>query len=389
MERSNASKILEVALYRATSMYPALINIFSVLKVVYTDKVPTMGVDKYARLVVNEEWLEQNQQYMQGLLLHETLHLFFNHHLIQEKHDYEPIRFNIAGDIHINSVIDDEGLALPDGCCRNTTFNLPENLCTEEYYHLLEKKMKSNDKMIAISFGGGDGKSGSGDMLNDEELQKELDKLSPDHLTSEELNEQVQETYHNLAEGKQAGSMTSHLADFAREQLKPKVNWQSILQNRVRTCETTVYKLRERDNYKRPSRKTCWGGGAILPKKSGKQLYTVLSFDTSASITPELLNQFLSEVKGALQYSEVKRCYLWNTKVYWSGTDKDLQENVETLYQTGGTEGDCMKQVGEDIKSDIYIHFTDGYLNYPTGMKGTHLAIVWEGDEIKEVRNIK
>lgn len=189
--------------------------------------------------------------------------------------------------------------------------------------------------------------------------------------------------------GKLAGNMTSVLADFAREQLKPKVNWQTILQNRVRTCETTVYKLRERDNYKRPSRKTCWSGGAILPKKVGKQLYTVLSFDTSGSITHELLSQFLSEVQGALQYSEVKRCYLWNTEVYWKGSDKDMQNSIEDIYQTGGTDGDCMRQVGEDVKSDIYIHFTDGYLEYPTGMKGTHLAIVWEDDEIKEVRTIR
>lgn len=185
MEKNNKgeSNILEVAMYRATSSYPALINIFGTMRIVYTDKVPTMGIDKYNRLAVNEKWLEENQQYAQGLLMHECLHVFFNHHLIQEKHDYEQLRFNIAGDIHINSVIDDEKLALPEGCCRNTMFDLPENLCTEEYYHLLEDKVKNKQKMIAISLGGkgkgkGDG-NGSGDMLNDEEIQKELDKLAP------------------------------------------------------------------------------------------------------------------------------------------------------------------------------------------------------------------
>lgn len=386
MKRSRAEELVEVALYRATSSYPALINIFGTMKVVYTDKVPTMGIDKYNRLAVNEEWASENEKFMQGLLVHECLHVFFTHHLIQEKQGYEQLRFNIAGDIHINSVIDDERLALPSGCCRNTTFNLPENLCAEEYYHLLENNVKK--MTVAMSFGASGGGS-SGDMLNDEETQKELDKLAPDHLTTEELNEQVQESYENLVNGKSAGSMTSKLADFAREQLKPKVNWRTVLQNRIRTCETTVYKLREKDNYKRPSRKTCWGGGAILPKKAGQQLSMVLSFDTSGSITHTMLNQFLSEIKGAIQYSEIKQCYLWNTKVYWKGSEKELSNSIEKIYETGGTDGDCIKQVGESIKSDIYIHFTDGYLEYPTGMKGTHLAIVWENDEIKEIRSLR
>lgn len=372
MEKNKASKLMEVTLYRATSNYPALINIFGTMKVVYTDIIPTMGIDKFNRLAVNAMWIVNNQQYMMGLLLHECLHSFFQHHLIEEKYGYDQEKFNVAGDLHINNIIDTEGLELPDGVLRHTNFKLPPQLCAEEYYHLL----KGNPK-------------GERDMLNDQNTLDELDKLAPDHLTTEELNEQVQECYHKLAEGMRAGSMTSTLTDFAREQLKPKVNWKTILQNRVRSCETTVYKLREKDNYKRPSRRTRWEGGVILPKKAGKQLSLVMSFDTSGSITPELLNQFLSEVRGALQYSDVKRCFLWSDTVYWEGSEQELLSNIEKIYQMGGTEGDCMRQVGESIKSDIYVHFTDGYLDYPTGLKGTHLAIVWGNDEIKEIRSIK
>jgi predicted metal-dependent peptidase len=225
-------------------------------------------------------------------------------------------------------------------------------------------------------------------MLTDERIQKKLDKICPDHVSTEELNESVQDTYRKCAEGEGCGNMVSELTAFAREMLKPKVNWRTVLQNAVRTAETTEYKIREKDNYKRPSRRTKWGGGVILPKKAGQKLNIVMSFDTSGSISHELVNQFMAEVKRALQFSEIKKCYLWNTSVYWSGSEKDMQRDLEKIFQSGGTDGECLVEIGEDIKADLFIHMTDGCFTYPNQVRGKHLAIEWDNNEIKKVRKI-
>ena len=77
--RSEAEEILSRAIQTVVFQYNAYAPIISSFRVVYSEMVPTMGVDKYARLVVNPKFLVENRAYAQGLIIHETLHIFMGH----------------------------------------------------------------------------------------------------------------------------------------------------------------------------------------------------------------------------------------------------------------------------------------------------------------------
>ena len=74
-----AEQIVNKGIQEVVFKYNAYAPIISSFRIVYTDLVPTMGVDKYARLVINPDFVVENQAYIKGILIHEVLHIFFGH----------------------------------------------------------------------------------------------------------------------------------------------------------------------------------------------------------------------------------------------------------------------------------------------------------------------
>ena len=74
-----AEEIINKAIQEVVFKYNAYAPIISSFRIAYTDKIPTMGVDKYARLVINPGFVVDNQAYMKGIIIHEVLHVFFGH----------------------------------------------------------------------------------------------------------------------------------------------------------------------------------------------------------------------------------------------------------------------------------------------------------------------
>ena len=113
-----AEEIINKAIQEIVFKYNAYAPIISSFRIAYSDIIPTMGVDKYARLLVNPEFVVKNQLYMKGVIIHEALHVFFGHTndtrsklAFSEDAEHNKIA-NIAEDCAINQFIQE---SLPKG----------------------------------------------------------------------------------------------------------------------------------------------------------------------------------------------------------------------------------------------------------------------------------
>ena len=380
-----AEEIINKAIQEIVFKYNAYAPIISSFRIAYSDIIPTMGVDKYARLLVNPEFVVKNQLYMKGVIIHEALHVFFGHTndtrsklAFSEDAEHNKIA-NVAEDCAINQFIQE---SLPQGAVRPETLremletNVEYNESSEYYYDLI---MANKDKLPQQQ---GNVMCATGDM-NTGEIQDALEKMGIEHISQEEVNDKVLQTANEIC--KSQGYQYGRLAEFAREMMNPKVDWRPLLQATIRNAEKKVWNIHSKQTFKRVSRRS---GQILIPKRNGQKISVALSFDTSGSISCDMVNQFLSEVKECMKFSEIKECALWHTENYWYGSPEELERNIEKVFESGGTDERCMGNAEQHCKADLYIHFSDGFHgdNYGFENPQKNMEILWDGNEIKEIR---
>lgn len=397
-----AEEIVNKAIQEVVFKYNAYAPIISSFRIVYSDLIPTMGVDKYARLMINPEFVMKNQAYIKGVIIHETLHVFFGHTsdtrsklAYTEDAEHNKIA-NIAEDCAINQFIKE---SLPDGAI--TPYSLREMLGgnvnvdyqqSSEYYYDLIMNNKQEQKQKGKGKGkGGDGEQQQGigndmcstDEMNTQKIQDALDKMGVEHISQEEVNDRTLQTAQEIC--KSQGHQYGGLVDFAKEMLDPKVDWRPLLQATIRNAEKKVWAIHAKQTFKRVSRRS---GQVLMPKRNGQKISVALSFDTSGSISQDMVNQFLSEIQNCLKYSEIKECALWHTDNYWYGSPEELERSITKVFESGGTDERCMGNAEQHCKADLYIHFSDGYHGDNFGFEHPqkNIEIIWDGNEIREIR---
>lgn len=387
-----AEQIINKAIQEVVFKYNAFAPIISSFRIAYTDTVATMGVDRYARLVINPDFVVENQNYMKGVIIHEVLHVFFGHtsdirsKLAYKDDDPQHNKIaNIAEDCAINQFISEN---LPQGAItpavlkemlsnKSPNINIEYSQTAEYYYEKiinnLDQTQQAQMKNVVCST----------DEANSGAVQDQLDKMGIEHISQEEVNDKVLDTAKQIS--KSQGYMYGALSKFALEMLNPKVDWRPLLQATIRNAEKKVWTIHSRQTYKRVSRRS---GQILIPKRYGQKISVALSFDTSGSISSDMVNQFLSEVKSCMKYSEIKECALWHTSNYWYGSPEELERRIEKIFESGGTDEKCMGIAEHHCKADLYIHFSDGYHGNEYGFKNPqkNIEIVWDGQEIKEIR---
>lgn len=394
-----AEGIVNKAIQEVVFKYNAYAPIISSFRIVYSDLLPTMGVDKYARLMINPKFVMENEAYIKGIIIHETLHVFFGHTsdtrsklAYTEDAEHNKIA-NIAEDCAINQFISEN---LPEGAINPGTLSkmlkgvyVDYNKSAEEYYDLIVENMEKENKGNGKGGKGGEGEIqlGNGmcstDQANTKAVQDALDKMGIEHMSQEEINDKALQTAQEIC--KSQGHQYGGLAQFAKEMLDPKVDWRPLLQATIRNAEKKVWTIHAKQTFKRVSRRS---GQILFPKRNGQKISVALSFDTSGSISQDMVNQFLSEIRSCMKYSEIKECGLWHTENYWYGSPEELENKIEEVFEWGGTDEGCMGNAEKHCKADLYIHFSDGYHGDNFGFEHPekNMEIIWDGNEIKEIR---
>ena len=212
----------------------------------------------------------------------------------------------------------------------------------------------------------------------DEEMLNTLGKLLDDHVdwennsgngqptySKEELRairDEIREATMQAAQAAGAGNTPAGVARLIKELTEPKMNWREIIRQQIQSIVRNDY------TFMRPSRKG-WHMNAILPGTNfSETIDVVLSFDTSGSMTNEMMRDILSEVKGIMDEFKDFHIKVWcfDTQVY-NEKDFDGYNSDEFLeYQVmggGGTSFEVnwtyMKE--HDINPKKFIMFTDGY----------------------------
>ena len=222
--RYEAEEILGKAIQTVAFQYNAYVPIISSFRVVYSDMIPTIGVDKYARLVVNPKFLVENRVYAQGLVIHETLHIFMGHTsdkrdklVYTDDQDHNSI-VNVAEDCAINQFIRE---SLPKGAIKPSTLSVKLNTSlsyneTAEYYYdkIMENLNNRQSGQDGQDKNNGDGQNPfsngnpcSTDLVNGQEIQDKLEQMGIKHVSEEEINDRATDVAKQIS--KSQGSQVS------------------------------------------------------------------------------------------------------------------------------------------------------------------------------------
>lgn len=153
---TTVQRLLTKAKLRLRSWVPYLTHIFSMMRTVETDEVPTMAVDQANRLYCNQQFMESlTPMEVAYALLHEVMHVVLSHcrrfKAVAPQHtEQERYTWNLAGDLVIQQILarhhglsEPAGIVRLDGCIPNTQVKflsipgLVAGMTIEQYYGLL------------------------------------------------------------------------------------------------------------------------------------------------------------------------------------------------------------------------------------------------------------
>jgi predicted metal-dependent peptidase len=327
------------------------------------EKMTTAAVDG-KHLWYNPAYINTlTKEELQFVVAHEILHCVYNH--FGRRYDRNPKIYNVASDLVINAILMNDGMTKTKRGVFDENYL---NWTTEDVYDDLIKKGDGDGKGGAGSeetmdyhpgdegYPGGDADSEDGDGLSDEEREKIANDWRDNVIQAAQVA---------------AGNIPAGLQRFIQNLTDPKMDWKQMLQMHLQSCVRTDY------TWMRPNKRT-FGQGITLPSMDLDDMIEIcVAIDTSGSVSPDMLSDFLSEIKGVMdafsQYKIHIACF--DTSVHNPQTfecEDDLMEY--DLQGFGGTDfmawwNFAKKQpwIG-DVRKCIF--FTDGYPYGEWGIDG-------------------
>ncbi|MER5630416.1 vWA domain-containing protein [Streptomyces nitrosporeus] len=287
----DTTKLL-AARYRAAADRPYLASALYALTVVESERVPTMGVDRYWRCYVSPAFVDRTPvAELAGVWVHEVAHLLRDHHgragRLPAADQRDRLRVNVAQDCEINDDLLADGLALPPGRVEPRLFGLADGQLFEAYLPGLPAFPEIHDcgpgahgQPVEWEAGGKGGPTRIG--------PAEADALR--RRTAEEMR----------AHTRARGTLPGGWKRWADEVLEPAVDWRQMLAGAVR--EAAAWAAGAVDyTYRRPSRRGAALRGVVLPSLRRPLPRVAVVIDTSGSMGEEELGSALAEVTGVLR----------------------------------------------------------------------------------------
>ena len=324
----------------------------------YTD-----GINKkYGRTFL--QTICPTQPEVNGLILHENLHIGLRHHLHGAdmfKEDGE--KANKAADYVVNDMITEiskkypELVQLPRGGLYDPQYH---NMSMREIYKLLKSKKGGGG-------GGGkpdkEGEKGSGSGGGEYEFDKH-DFGKP--MTQEEAKEMDGKIDRAIREGALlAGRLGIDLPRSVTDLLNPVIDWKKELADFV----TSSCKGKDEYTWRKFNRRLI-SNDIYLPTVENETIgEVVVAIDTSGSIGQEQLNAFASELVSICDAvsPDAVRVLWWDTKVHGEQLFTDNYDQIGSMLKPLGGGGTRVSSVAEyinkkKINAECVLVFTDGFL---------------------------
>ena len=304
------------------------------------------------------------QPEVNGLILHENLHIGLRHHLhgadmFREDGD----KANKAADYVVNDMITEiskkypELVQLPKGGLYDPQYH---NMSMREVYKLLKSKKGGGG-------GGGkpekEGEQGSGSGGGEYEFDKH-DFGKP--MTQEEAKEMDGKIDRAIREGALlAGRLGIDLPRSISDLLNPVIDWKKELADFV----TSSCKGKDEYTWRKFNRRVI-SNDIYLPTVENETIgEVVVAIDTSGSIGQEQLNEFASELVSICEAvsPDAVRILWWDTKVHGEQLFTDNYDQIGSMLKPLGGGGTRVSSVAEyinkkKINAECVLVFTDGYL---------------------------
>ncbi len=211
-------------------------------------------------------------------------------------------------DMEINDDLKNEKVTLPPGGVYPSSYEFPDGELVEQYYERLIEKRDGGGG------GGGfllkiDGPAGGqcGSCAGGEAGPWELGAPSDgNHGVSEAAGELIRlKTAEDIVAelesgGKSRGTVPSSLERWAREKLKPKVDWRKVLGGLLRQTVADIAGLVDY-SYSKPARRQSVSNGIIFPALRHPLPLVAVVIDTSGSMSEHELAIAVTEVGGILK----------------------------------------------------------------------------------------
>lgn len=296
---------------------------FSVLvsntPIVETQVIPTAATNGTS-IMYNPQWIDTlTRKEVIGVLLHEVLHLALNHVYRGNKFP-NPKKANIAADYIVNQIVLEvfkDKSYLPSYGMFDAKLAM---LSLEEIYDTIPDPPESKQVNVCLrSDLSEDGEDPSSDQIA--ATQKEWESLLEQAAMAQEMSD-----------SKEPGT-GSKLLDMILDRYRdPTIPWDQLLE---------IYFQKSIDSYidwEMPDRR--WLGthpNVYMDTLSGRKVKAHVYLDTSGSISDDLLEQFLNEVKDLSERMGVElHAYDFDVNLYVH----DLHENK--VKGRGGTDFDCI-----------------------------------------------
>ena len=304
------------------------------------------------------------QAEVNGLILHENLHIGLRHHLhgadmFREDGD----KANKAADYVVNDMITEiskkypELVQLPKGGLYDPQYH---NMSMREIYKLLKSKKGGGG-------GGGkpdkEGEKGSGSGGGEYEFDKH-DFGKP--MTQEEAKDMDGKIDRAIREGALlAGRLGIDLPRSVTDLLNPVIDWKKELADFV----TSSCKGKDEYTWRKFNRRLI-SNDIYLPTVENETIgEVVVAIDTSGSIGQQQLNEFASELVSICDAvsPDAVRVLWWDTKVHGEQLFTDNYDQIGSMLKPLGGGGTRVSSVAEyinkkKINAECVLVFTDGFL---------------------------
>ena len=317
------------------------------------ERMTTAAVDG-KRLWYNPEFIKTlTKDELMFLIGHEILHCVYDH--IYRRFDRDPQIYNMAADYVINAILMDDGFVKPKIGLYEEKYL---NWITEDVYDDLIQNNASPKPTLDHHPGDpgypgeGEGGNGSGE-----------EESGNGGMTDEEKRKLQDEWRDNVIQAAQAaGDVPLGIQRLIRELTEPRMDWKQMLQMHLQSCIRTDY------TWLRPNKRT-FGQGITMPSMDLDDMVEVaIAIDTSGSVSQEMLQDFLTEVKGIMDSFSAYKIHIacFDTQLHSPATFESEDDLLTyELAGFGGTDfmawwrwAEQQPWVG-DVRKCLF--FTDGY----------------------------
>lgn len=347
------SKLLLMRDIQRTAFFSSLL---ANMRIDITDRVPTAATDGVTIAYNPKFVLKQTTPQVVGLALHEVMHVVYQDMFRSKELNLDKELWNMACDHRINLYILSFGYELPAKGLHDTKYT---GMSAMQIYNDLEKNPpppqdKANCMMDLDYDGAGDGDD-------------------PDNEKANQVKTNIIKATQQAEMMGEPGSVPSDIRRMVDEMVNPKLPWNQILAKYI-----TEY-AKEDFSWSRPNRRYAASGFYLPHARSNRLKRITAGGDVSASMTEDMLSEYMAELRYIWQYLKPKslRIMSFDTVVHDDVVLKqfDSMKDME-LHGGGGTDiGPFFEALKQD-QPELALIFTDGFFMMPDH-KGITTDLIW------------